>query len=164
MNAFSDRTSRLEVVRAFLKLGGMSYGGPAIMGIMRAEIQERRAWVSRERFVEGLGEIDDQGLEATRDRGGGRLAGRSDRLRHRPGPAPGGGDRGHALRWETTGAGGHVTGRAPHRPLPPERRVARGLVVVRHRVSAGDGAGRSEPVSGGLFFFKVGAWSTSCGG
>lgn len=46
--------SKLEVVRAFLKLGAMSYGGPAIMGIMQAEIQERRAWVSRERFVEGL--------------------------------------------------------------------------------------------------------------
>jgi chromate transporter len=54
MTAFAEKQSRLEVVRTFLKLGAMSYGGPAIMGIMQAEIQERRAWVSRERFVEGL--------------------------------------------------------------------------------------------------------------
>lgn len=54
MTAFVEKRSRLEVVRTFLKLGAMSYGGPAIMGIMQAEIQERRAWVSRERFVEGL--------------------------------------------------------------------------------------------------------------
>ncbi len=46
--------SVLEVIRAFLKLGAMSYGGPAIMGIMQTEIQEKRAWVSKERFVEGL--------------------------------------------------------------------------------------------------------------
>ena len=32
----------------------MSYGGPAIMGIMQAEIQAKRQWVSKERFVEGL--------------------------------------------------------------------------------------------------------------
>jgi chromate transporter len=44
----------IEIGGAFLKLGAMSYGGPAIMGIMQAEIQERRQWVSKERFVEGL--------------------------------------------------------------------------------------------------------------
>ena len=43
-----------EVVAVFLKLGAMSYGGPAIMGVMQQEIQTRRNWVSRERFVEGL--------------------------------------------------------------------------------------------------------------
>jgi chromate transporter len=32
----------------------MSYGGPAIMGIMQAELQEKRAWLSKPRFVEGL--------------------------------------------------------------------------------------------------------------
>src|SRR5688572_2724520 len=32
----------------------MSYGGPAIMGIMQAEIQEKRGWVSKEKFLEGL--------------------------------------------------------------------------------------------------------------
>lgn len=42
------------VAAVFLKLGAMSYGGPAIMGIMQAEIQAKRNWVSRERFVEGL--------------------------------------------------------------------------------------------------------------
>ncbi|MBI4204983.1 MAG: chromate efflux transporter [Betaproteobacteria bacterium] len=43
-----------EIAGAFLKIGAMSYGGPAIMGIMQAEIQEKRQWVTRERFVEGL--------------------------------------------------------------------------------------------------------------
>lgn len=32
----------------------MSYGGPAMMGIMQAEIQEKRGWLSKERFLEGL--------------------------------------------------------------------------------------------------------------
>src|SRR5262249_10988830 len=43
-----------EVGRVFLKLGAMSYGGPAMMGIMQAEIERKRQWVTRERFVEGL--------------------------------------------------------------------------------------------------------------
>jgi chromate transporter len=43
-----------EIAAAFLKLGATSYGGPAIMGIMQAELMEKRRWVSRERFVEGL--------------------------------------------------------------------------------------------------------------
>src|SRR5881296_3385423 len=42
------------IASAFLRLGATSYGGPAIMGIMQAELQEKRQWVSRERFVEGL--------------------------------------------------------------------------------------------------------------
>ena len=32
----------------------MSYGGPAIMRIMQAEIQEMRQWIARQGFVEGL--------------------------------------------------------------------------------------------------------------
>ncbi len=44
----------IEIASAFLKLGATSYGGPAIMGIMQAELMEKRRWVSRERFVEGL--------------------------------------------------------------------------------------------------------------
>jgi chromate transporter len=32
----------------------MSYGGPAIMGIMQTEIQEKRRWISKQDFVEGL--------------------------------------------------------------------------------------------------------------
>lgn len=49
-----SRRSMVEIATAFLAIGAMSYGGPAIMGIMQAEIQEKRLWVSRERFVEGL--------------------------------------------------------------------------------------------------------------
>jgi len=43
-----------EIAFAFLKLGATAYGGPAIMGIMQAELQEKRQWVSKQRFVEGL--------------------------------------------------------------------------------------------------------------
>ncbi len=43
-----------DVAATFLGLGVTSYGGPAIMGIMQAELQEKRAWGSRERFLEGL--------------------------------------------------------------------------------------------------------------
>jgi chromate transport protein ChrA len=31
-----------EIAREFLKLGATAYGGPAIMGIMQAELQEKR--------------------------------------------------------------------------------------------------------------------------
>jgi chromate transporter len=43
-----------EIATTMLRLGATSYGGPAIMGVMQAELQERRQWVSRERFLEGL--------------------------------------------------------------------------------------------------------------
>ncbi len=43
-----------EIVSSFLKLGATAYGGPAIYGILQAELQEKRQWVSKERFVEGL--------------------------------------------------------------------------------------------------------------
>jgi chromate transporter len=43
-----------EIARVFLKIGAMSYGGPAIMGIMQTEIQEKRQWVEKPQFVEGL--------------------------------------------------------------------------------------------------------------
>jgi chromate transporter len=43
-----------EVGRVFLKLGAVSYGGPAMIAIMQAEIEKKRQWVTRERFVEGL--------------------------------------------------------------------------------------------------------------
>jgi chromate transporter len=48
------RQRLVEIALSFLRIGAMSYGGPAIMGIMQAEIQEQRRWVSKERFVEGL--------------------------------------------------------------------------------------------------------------
>jgi chromate transporter len=51
----SDRTVGLaEIARVFLKIGAMSYGGPAIMGIMQTEIQEKREWISKQEFVRGL--------------------------------------------------------------------------------------------------------------
>src|SRR5947199_3950824 len=43
-----------DIAAQLLKIGATAYGGPAIMGIMQAEIQEKRQWVSKERFVEGL--------------------------------------------------------------------------------------------------------------
>lgn len=54
MNEASFATHWREVVRSFLKIGAMSYGGPAIMGLMQTEFQEKRAWLSKERFLEGL--------------------------------------------------------------------------------------------------------------
>src|SRR5580704_2079143 len=43
-----------DIARVFLKIGAMSYGGPAIMGIMQTEIQEKRQWIGKEKFIEGL--------------------------------------------------------------------------------------------------------------
>ena len=43
-----------EIAFTFLKIGVTAYGGPAIMGIMQAELQEKRQWVSKQRFMEGL--------------------------------------------------------------------------------------------------------------
>ena len=54
MRTRESRHTLIEIARSFLAIGAMSYGGPAIMGIMQAEIQEKRQWVSKERFVEGL--------------------------------------------------------------------------------------------------------------
>ena len=43
-----------EIVLAFLTIGATAYGGPAIIGVMQTELQEKRQWVSKERFIEGL--------------------------------------------------------------------------------------------------------------
>src|SRR5262249_12970421 len=43
-----------EIVSSFLKLGAPAYGGPAIYGMLQAELQEKRQWVSKEQFVEGV--------------------------------------------------------------------------------------------------------------
>jgi superoxide dismutase len=43
-----------EVIGGFLKIGAMSYGGPAIMGLMQAEFQEKRDWPSRKGLSEKL--------------------------------------------------------------------------------------------------------------
>jgi len=43
-----------EIALAFLKLGATAYGGPAMMGVMQSELQEKRQWVSKARFLEGV--------------------------------------------------------------------------------------------------------------
>src|SRR5215471_21433071 len=54
-NEPQSRTGRLlEILGVFGKIGAMSYGGAAIMGIMQVEIHERRGWMSKERYLEGL--------------------------------------------------------------------------------------------------------------
>jgi chromate transporter len=41
-----------EVIGTFLKIGALSYGAP--MGIMQIEVQEKRAWLPKEQFIEGM--------------------------------------------------------------------------------------------------------------
>src|SRR5215467_10356496 len=48
------QASLSEVARTFLKIGAVSYGGPAIVGIMQTELQEKRQWLTQQRFVDGL--------------------------------------------------------------------------------------------------------------
>ena len=43
-----------DIAVGFLKVGATAYGGPAIMGIMQAEFQERRQWTSKPHFLEGM--------------------------------------------------------------------------------------------------------------
>ena len=43
--------SRKDIAASLFKLGATSYGGPAIMGITQTELQQRRQWVSKERFL-----------------------------------------------------------------------------------------------------------------
>src|SRR5690242_755019 len=49
------RSTSREIAGTFLKIGATAYGGPAITGVMQAEIQERRQWIGKPRFLEGLG-------------------------------------------------------------------------------------------------------------
>ena len=49
-----DRRSLREVASVFLKIGAVGYGAAAIWGLIQSEVQERRAWLSKERFLEGL--------------------------------------------------------------------------------------------------------------
>ena len=44
----------LEIAAVFLKIGALSYGGPAIFGVIQSEIQEKRSWMSKEAFLEGV--------------------------------------------------------------------------------------------------------------
>ena len=43
-----------EVMGTFLKIGALSYGGAASVGLMQTEVLDKRAWLPRERFLEGL--------------------------------------------------------------------------------------------------------------
>jgi chromate transporter len=52
--AAPDAPALAEIAAAFLKIGTLSYGGPAILGVMQSEIQEERRWLSKEAFLEGL--------------------------------------------------------------------------------------------------------------
>lgn len=48
--------SLLEVARVFLRLGLLAFGGPAAhVAMMEREIVDKRAWVSKERFLDLLG-------------------------------------------------------------------------------------------------------------
>jgi chromate transporter len=50
------RETLAELARVFLKLGATSFGGPAAhVAMMEEELVRRRAWVSRERFLDLLG-------------------------------------------------------------------------------------------------------------
>src|SRR5437667_5665299 len=52
--AGTNENKSKDITITLFRLGATSYGGPAIMGVMQAELQERRRWVSKERFLEGL--------------------------------------------------------------------------------------------------------------
>lgn len=42
-----------EVLGTFLKIGALNYGGAGV-GLLQAEVQDRRGWVSKAQFLEGL--------------------------------------------------------------------------------------------------------------
>ena len=43
-----------EIAVGFLEIGATAYGGPAVMGVMQQEFQEKRQWTSKPRFLEGM--------------------------------------------------------------------------------------------------------------
>jgi chromate transporter len=43
-----------EVMGTFLKIGALSYGGAASVGLMQTEVLDKRAWLPWEQFLEGL--------------------------------------------------------------------------------------------------------------
>lgn len=44
----------LEVISTFFKIGCVGFGAPAVWGLIQAEVQERRTWLTKERYLEGL--------------------------------------------------------------------------------------------------------------
>jgi chromate transporter len=54
-----ERTSLLELARLFLKLGTVSFGGPAAhIAMMEDEIVRRRSWLTREEFLDLVGAVN----------------------------------------------------------------------------------------------------------
>src|SRR2546426_1127341 len=49
-----SRTPWWEIVQVFLTLGALSPSGPGLTGVLQPEVQEKRAWLSQARFVEGV--------------------------------------------------------------------------------------------------------------
>jgi len=49
-----SRSPWWEIVRVFLTLGALSPSGPGLTGVLQTEVQEKRAWLSQARFVEGV--------------------------------------------------------------------------------------------------------------
>src|SRR4030095_5814411 len=49
-----DLSMLRDILTSFLKIVLTAYGGPAIVGVMQAEFQERRQWIGKPQFVEGL--------------------------------------------------------------------------------------------------------------
>ena len=39
----------LEVIGTFFKIGCVGFGAPAVWGLIQAEVQERRTWLTKER-------------------------------------------------------------------------------------------------------------------
>ena len=119
-----------DIAGSLFRLGVTSYGGPAIMGIMQAELQERRQWVSKERFVEG-------------PLRGEHAAGRDgDSTRYLPGVCA----RGVVGRadWGTLLRGARVRHHA--RPHDGVRHAGRHTDCPRRSIRAGPG--RARPVRG----------------
>src|SRR3974390_66494 len=57
-NSSQQRGSLAEVAREFLRLGFVAYGGPAAhVAMMEEDFVRRRAWVTRERFLDLLGAV-----------------------------------------------------------------------------------------------------------
>src|SRR4051812_25939632 len=50
----SGAAARWEVLTTFLKIGTLGYGAAAIWGLIQSEVQERRGWLTKERYLEGL--------------------------------------------------------------------------------------------------------------
>src|SRR5438067_7582103 len=52
----AERTSLIELAQLFLKLGTIGFGGPAAhIAMMEDDVVRRRAWLTREEFLDYLG-------------------------------------------------------------------------------------------------------------